>query len=235
MRSKLLSAIPSLRYGCSTRADGSMRVETRDDLHMAERVKFLRALGVTFEQTAGCRLVHGARVQEVPTSEKRSLFYDQTDGLYTLDTSRMLTVTGADCFPIFAIDPVTRVTGLCHAGWQGTLKGVLPELLLKMTTKLHCQMERIRVVLGPGIHACHYEVKMDVWSKFQAEDLEKQDGKTFLDLPKILMRQAAELGLLEEHIEDVAICTFCDERYFSYRRDKPRKVDAQMAYLGWKL
>ncbi len=76
MESALLSSIPDLLYGCSKRVDGSMRVQTRGDLVRVERVNYFRSLGISIEQTAGCVLVHGKRVQGVPVSEKRPLFFD---------------------------------------------------------------------------------------------------------------------------------------------------------------
>jgi YfiH family protein len=235
MESKLLSSIPGLLYGCSMRVDGSMRIQTREELARPERVTYFRSLGISVEQTAGCALAHGKRVQEVSVSEKRPLFFDQTDGLYTLDTSRILTITGADCFPVYVVDPVTRVTGLCHAGWQGVIEGVLPELLQQMTKKFHCSMESLSVVIGPGIRVCHFEVKLDVRSRFAATDRVMRAEKTYIDLPKLLMQQAKICGVRAEFLEDTGICTVCDERYFSYRRDAPKEIEAQVAYLGWKL
>lgn len=76
---------------------------------------------------------------------------------------------------------------------------------------------------------------MDVWSNVPAENLIKREEKMFLDLPKMLIKQASELGVLPDHIEDVSTCTVCDERYSSYRRDAPKTIEAQVAYLGWKL
>ncbi len=51
----------------------------------------------------------------------------------------------------------------------------------------------------------------------------------------MLMQQAKTCGIHPEHLEDTGTCTVCDERYFSYRRDAPKELEAQIAYLGWKL
>lgn len=233
MESKLLSSVPQLIYGCSARADGSMLVQ--DPASLQNRRTFFQYLGIPLERTAAVVGVHGTRVQQVPVSEARPLTFQQTDGIYTLDPSRVLTVTGADCFPIYVVDPVNRVIGLCHAGWRGVVAGILPELLTQITQKLYCKTENIRMVIGPGIRACHFEVKMDVWSKVPEAAQIKRDGKTFVDLPSILKNQALECGMLPDHIEDLETCTVCDERYFSYRRDTPKELRVQVAYLGWKL
>jgi YfiH family protein len=233
MESKLLSAIPQLVFGFSTKADGSMLIQ--DVASLPNRQRLFQHLGIPVERTAAIVGVHGTRVQQVPVSEARPLLFQRTDGLYTLDPSRVLTVTGADCFPIYVVDPINRVTGLCHAGWRGVVAGILPELLGEMIKKLHCKVQDLCVVIGPGIRACHFEVKMDVWSEVAEENRIKRDGKTFVDLPRILVNQAMEYGLRAEQIEDTGICTVCSERYFSYRRDKPQALQAQMAYLGWKL
>lgn len=233
MKSHLFSKIPGLAYGYSTRADGSMLVQ--DPAAFKNRQTFFQKLGIPLDRTAAIVGVHGTRVQQVPVSEARPLIFQQTDGIYTLDSSRTLTVTGADCFPVYVVDPYTRVTGLCHAGWRGVMAGVLPELLGQMAKKLHCKAADLRVVIGPGIRACHFEVRMDVWSVFAEADRIKRDGKTFIDLPKKLLTQALEFGIAPDHIEDTELCTVCDERYFSYRRDRPEQLQVQVAYLGWKL
>lgn len=212
-----------------------MRVQSREDLTKRERLHFFRDLGVSIDRTTGCSLIHGTRVQQVDTGERRPLFFHHADGLYTLDVSRVLTITGADCFPLFAVDPVTRVVGLCHAGWRGAVDGILPELLTQMTKRLRALVENLLVVIGPGIRACHFEVKMDVWSNVQEIYQIKREGKTFLDLPRLLTDQALEFGIQADHLEDTNVCTVCDTSYFSYRRDKPREIEAQMAYLGWRV
>lgn len=91
------------------------------------------------------------------------------------------------------------------------------------------------MVIGPGIRKCHFEVKMDVWSQIPESNRIKCDGKTFVDLPKILREQALEAGVLPEHLEDSEICTVCEQNYFSYRRDKPKDLEVQVAYLGWQF
>lgn len=235
MTSRLLQTVPGLLYGYSVRADGSMQVQTRTDLSRPERVAFLHTLGFTPDSTAGVNGVHKTEVRQVLTEEKRPLFFDQVDGLFTLDTSRLLTVTGADCFPIYVVDPETRVTGLCHAGWRGTAAGILPALLKQMTTKLSASADRLLVVIGPGIHVCHFEVKTDVRSQIPEKYHFKKDEKTFIDLPRILLDQALEFGISADRVEDVGICTACDPTYYSYRRDKTEPLSVQMAYLGWKL
>lgn len=233
MESKLLSSVPHLLYGFSTRADGTMLIQ--DPASADNRRIFFQGLGIPLERTAAVVGVHGTRVQQVPVSEARPLRFPQTDGLYTLDPSRVLTVTGADCFPVFVVDPVNRVTGLCHAGWKGAIDGILPVLITQLTKAFHSNVQDLFVVIGPGIRACHFEVKLDVWSKVPEMYHIQRENKRFVDLPTLLQDQVMAVGVLSNHIEDTGICTVCDERYFSYRRDKPKDLQAQVAYLGWKL
>mgnify|MGYP000901910177 CR=1 FL=1 len=235
MQSRLLSTIPGLIYGYSDRTDGNMRIDTAADLIRPERLTFFRTRGISPTKTAGCRLVHGTRIQDVPVSEARPLFFDQTDGLLTLDPSRVLTVTGADCFPVFVVDSKTRITGLCHAGWRGVRAGIVSELIQHMRTIYHSRPENLIAVIGPGIRACHFQVKLDVWSLFPPAQLLKKTEGTFIDLPALLREQIIGAGVPTDHLEDSGICTVCDARYFSYRREKIANIPAQIAYLGWQL
>lgn len=234
MHSALLETLPRLVYGYSTRVDGNMLVQTRPDLLRDERVAFFRAHDLEIERTAGCGLVHGTHIQEVPVVEKRPLFFSETDGLMTLDPSRILTVTGADCFPIFVVDARTHCLGLCHAGWRGTKERIVPRLLTRMRERYHSRTEDLLVLIGPGIRACHFETKMDVWSLFPEAIRHKHEGRTSLDLPALLRTQIEDAAP-HVQIEDTKICTSCNPDLFSFRRDKPASLQAHMAYLGWRF
>ena len=68
--------------------------------------------------------VHGTRViwHENPSGW---LLLEGADGHATGSAGVLLTVTVADCVPIYLVDPAARRIALLHAGWRGTAAGML--------------------------------------------------------------------------------------------------------------
>ncbi|MBT8397734.1 MAG: polyphenol oxidase family protein, partial [Gemmatimonadetes bacterium] len=114
----------------------------------AKRVRHAwEALGnsLDFPRIAHSRQVHGRQVslyewvpsdslpsEHDPTSEEgpkveegRMILGPDADGHLTSSPGVLLAVTVADCVPVFLVDPGKRVAGLLHAGWRGTVVGVL--------------------------------------------------------------------------------------------------------------
>ena len=50
----------------------------------------------------------------------------------------------------------------------------------------------------------------------------------------IIRKQLSDFNVVTENIEDNRECTMESDRYFSFRRDKPEKVEAMIAIIGIK-
>ena len=68
--------------------------------------------------------VHG---REVAWHDRVSgwLQVDGVDGHATASAGLLLTVTLADCIPVYLAAPAQRAVALLHAGWRGTAAGIL--------------------------------------------------------------------------------------------------------------
>ena len=52
------------------------------------------------------------------------------------------------------------------------------------------------------------------------QDLAKREGRLYLDVPGVNLRQLLKAGLKRENIFDPALCTFCQvDDFFSFRRE----------------
>jgi copper oxidase (laccase) domain-containing protein len=69
--------------------------------------------------------VHGAAVQWHPESTDGWLILDGVDGHVTGTAGLLLTITIADCIPVYLAVPEKRVVALLHAGWRGTAGRIL--------------------------------------------------------------------------------------------------------------
>lgn len=159
--------------------------------------------------------VHGDTIEVVDRNSLTTV--PECDAMLTNDSEVALCVMVADCIPVILYDEVKNVIGVAHAGRTGSYKNIVGQTILKMQREFTC--EDIKVVFGPSIRKCCYEVGMDVIEGFLTENgvpLEeftcKENEKIYLDLIALNSR-----GL--KNVEISPTCTCCDEGYFSYRRD----------------
>src|SRR5437879_13408305 len=69
--------------------------------------------------------VHGTTVRWHPATTDGWLIVDAVDGHATGARGPPLTVTVADCVPVYLAVPQKQVVALLHAGWRGTAGGIL--------------------------------------------------------------------------------------------------------------
>ena len=139
--------------------------------------------------------------------------------------------THADCVPIILVDPIHRVVAAAHAGWRGTLHGIVSEALLVMEEKFNTEPRLLLTAIGPAIGGCCYKVSAELYEEFQTRyhwlDLTRteqgQEGYPTLNLPELNKELLVQHGALPERIDVSALCTSCHPRdFFSYRRDQGR-------------
>ncbi len=76
----------------------------------------------------------------------------------------------------------------------------------------------IVAVIGPGAGPCCYEVGEEVHAAFaDLSRLPRRGEGRNLDLPGLARERLGAAGV--RRIENVGMCTICDERLFSYRRE----------------
>ena len=191
---------------------------------LLNRARVAETFAVAPEQLIGMHQVHSAAVSVVtdvpsPTDAPRP----KVDALVTATPGLVLSVLTADCQPVLFADPEARVIGAAHAGWRGTLDGVL-EATVEAMLSLGAQRDRIRAVIGPSISQRAYEVGPEFFDDFLLQD---QDNARFFaqgtgdrmmfDLPAFGLSRLRAAGLA--HCEWTRHCTYCDpERFYSYRR-----------------
>lgn len=140
-------------------------------------------------------------------------------------------VKTADCVPVLAADIERGRYAALHAGWRGTALGILPNLLTHWLAA-GSRTENLRLVLGPHIRGCCYEVGEDCLEQFTPQERAAGErtagdltgGAPHLELSAVLGVQAARSGLAPEQMEVSPHCTFCHQEadgthpYASYRR-----------------
>ena len=183
-----------------------------------------QALGISRTDLTAAQQVHGSQVTMVGPGD-RGRVLPATDALITDSPGVALMLRFADCLPVLLYDPVRRALGLAHAGWRGTVAGIVAKTALAMMEAYGSRPTDIIAGLGPGIGPCCYQVGTEVVEAVKAsfnrweELLHRQgDGSLHLDLWEANRRQLAGLGV--EEIEVMQLCTACRvDEFFSYRAE----------------
>lgn len=198
--------------------------------NVANRKRFFDALGFADKKIVAANLVHDIYIETVTTSSENFLL--STDGMVTKDENVVLTLTGADCFPVYFEEHEAGIVGLAHCGWRGIIGGIVTKILAEIV-RLGGNAGSIAITIGPGICARHFEVKNDILDAFAAYPaFIFRDNGFQVDLKGIVRTQAVEAGISSGHIDDRNECTVClPDKYFSYRRDRPEYLETQVAYI----
>ena len=152
------------------------------------------------------------------------------DAIVTRRRDLVLGIATADCLPIVAVDPAQGVLAVVHAGWRGTVAGVLERALQVMAGPMGARLSTTRVAIGPSARSCCYRVGSEVIDAFTRKRPEaaaavfKKDAEGVrLDLVEANRLQALQAGVPPEGIEAIDVCSICRaDLCHSYRRDGER-------------
>jgi len=88
---------------------------------------FRAAFGARFPAMVLAHQVHGTDVHWYESLPDGWLILDGIDGHATNERGVLLTITVADCIPLYLTVPQKGAIALLHAGWRGTADGILEQ------------------------------------------------------------------------------------------------------------
>ncbi|HUF13579.1 MAG TPA: polyphenol oxidase family protein [Longimicrobiales bacterium] len=173
------------------------------------------------------RQAHESLVQIHEAVHEGLLVTEGFDAHATTQSGLLLTVSVADCVPIFLLDPPTGAVALLHAGWRGVAAGVLEAGLAALERLAGSGAERLWLHAGPAICGRCYEVGPEV---HEALGLPRPAGNETVDLRATLVTRAVQAGLDADRVSVSGHCTRCGPgAFFSHRGGERGR---QMAVLG---
>ena len=181
--------------------------------------------------------VHGTALAWHRAAADGWMILDGLDGHATGARGLLLTVTVADCIPVYLVVPQKQVIALLHAGWRGVASGVLERGVELLKREAFARASDIVMHCGVGICGSCYEVGSEVMERLtpgQRPGISRAtDASGPVDLRAVLVRQAGELGIAAVSVSPW--CTAHDrDRFFSHRASGGR--DGRMiAYVGMPL
>ncbi len=166
---------PWLLHGFSTRLGGSphnalnLGFTKQASRRTVERNRktFLSELGVpNGKSLLTLRQIHSDLIHcvtEMPGEELAG------DGLITRVPGILLAIQTADCLPIILVDPRQKAIGVFHAGWRGTVNRIVEKGVGEMQRCFGTRPKDVKAAIGPGIHACCYDVGPEVRQQFESQ------------------------------------------------------------------
>ncbi|MER0238014.1 peptidoglycan editing factor PgeF [Fulvimarina sp. MAC8] len=191
------------------------------DAVIENRSRALGFMGVSPDRLATPWQIHSptAVIVEEPFGDERP----QADAVVTKTKGLAVGVVTADCGPILFADAEAGVVAAAHAGWKGATGGVI-EATLEAMVSLGAKLSRITAILGPTISQASYEVgaeRLDEAVEAAGPSARRffedgvAPGKYQFDLPGLIVERLNKAGV---DGRSVGICTYGDQRFFSFRR-----------------
>lgn len=133
---------------------------------------------------------------------------DPCDSVFTGISKVGLCVMVADCSPVLIYDKAQDKIAAIHAGRAG----IVQKIISKSIEKMNSNPKNLSVIIGPNISKNCYEIK----------NLDLGEFNRFIKDSKFDMNLAIkdELeGLGVDNYRFLNICSHCDDRFYSYRKN----------------
>ncbi len=172
------------------------------------------------------RQVHGTRVLSHSGGWEGFLRTQEADGHISTEKGIALSVSVADCVPVF-IAHASGPVAILHSGWRGTASRII-DTGLQAFARHRIPPDELLVHLGPAICGRCYQVSAEVRAQLTGQPANRPGN---VDLRSLLAEHARDAGV--QKITMSASCTRCDnDRFFSHRAgDTGRQVGVIVASL----
>jgi len=157
------------------------------------------------------------------------------DALITDKPGVAIGVFTADCVPVIIYDPVHKAAAAVHSGWKGTYSLIVSKTIDKMHSAFGSVPADLKVIIGPNMRECCYEVSEELIRKFRdSETYRNTDafkGRK-LSMEKCIMKQLEDQGVQAQNVEVTGLCTSCSsEELYSYRNGETEKRLFSFIYI----
>lgn len=239
----IFSTFPDLIAAESTRHGGvspapfaslNLGTNTSDDsVHVDEnRRQFFTSIGADTAQFASSHQVHGTEI--LYTTEPGR--FDGYDALITDQPGLLIGVTVADCVPILIYDQAHKAIAAIHAGWRGTVGGIVAKTLTAMQQRFGTTADQCYAHVGTCIDQNSFEVGPEVAhqfaSAFTRDDV--RSGKSYIDLKAANTQLLMDFGIPSGQITISPYSTVLNnEDYFSHRAERGQ-TGRMLAVIGVK-
>ena len=139
---------------------------SQDDpvLIIENRRRVAANLGFATNRMFGLRQTHSSDCIFIDDDSDASAAARPTaDAMVTGTANHALAILTAHCVPVLFAAPSAGLVGAAHAGWRGSVDGILGTTIAKMRDK-GALPQQINAVIGPAIQQVNYQVGDDLRS-----------------------------------------------------------------------
>lgn len=222
----------------TTKEIGNIDILFKDEEKAQENI--YKIFGKKVNGVVYAKQTHTANVVDI-ANDTVKYFYEEVDGFITKRDDVVLMTQYADCLPIYFYDKINRLIGVCHSGWKGTFQEIGIKTLELMEEKYGSQRKDILIGIGIGISCEKYEVGDEFYENFKEnfhkDIVEKsfkyfeEDKKWHFDNLEFNRLNFIKKGISPQNIITSQECTYKNERFHSFRRDKNKERNAGMIFL----
>jgi len=184
-------------------------------------------LGGRFRSVVVSRQVHGTALDTYGELPSGLIVRDGLDGHLTSEAGVLLSISVADCIPVYLVEPRSGWLGLLHAGWRGVAAGIVETGVLRLAELASVGVEDVVMHCGIGICGECYEVGPEVHHAVKGVELESPAA---MDLRAELVARARSLRLRRVSVS--AHCTAHGGPAFYSHRASGGAAGRMVAYLG---
>ena len=135
---------PTLRRTGITCAVSTVPLDVRK---AEDRARLAEAAGLDPARVASPRQVHHARVVK---AENGPLAEDtEADAVVTDVPGQPVLMRGADCSLVIVVDPEIRAFGIAHAGWKGSARGIVIQLVRALERQYGAVASECHAAIAP--------------------------------------------------------------------------------------
>lgn len=218
----LIAAESTRHGGVSPAPFASLNLGTNTDDSPANvgenRRRFFQRIGADAFGLASSHQVHGTSVLNAVDAGR----FDGYDALMTNRPGLLVGVTVADCVPILVYDAEHQAVAAIHAGWRGTVGGIVTKTLAMMQQQFGTVGAQCYAYVGTCIDETSFEVGQEVAGQFGPAFVQTNphSGKLCANLKAANVSLLAGFGIPTAHIGVSPFSTVLNnDDYFSHRAE----------------
>lgn len=197
-----LSGLLGVWSGIIIRNDGISEDELQARIDGLRQPISFDSKSIRLIQKHTCRIISAAGDLSTPA-----------DGVFSQSPDDILIIRTADCIPLFISDG--RTAAVLHLGWRGIVGGIIANIGQSMP---QLKIADSKIVIGPGIGKCCFEVSPEVALIFNIKYRIKQGEKYHIDMESMVIDELHKIGF--NRIYSLDTCTYCEpDLFYSYRRE----------------
>ncbi len=215
----MIHAFTTRQGGMGARKDGGK--------HPDDWEAVARAFGICIDRVVTVDQVHGENIVTVDDLNVLDVRTVHADAMITAVPGIAVGIETADCVPVLLFDPKKPAVAAVHAGWKSTVKKIVQKAVHRMHEEFGSDPTRLIAAIGPAIGPECYEVDehvmgkvRDAFSFWNEVSTPRGDDHWSLDLLKANKLELLQIGLAEQNVHALGLCTSCRrDLFYSYRAE----------------